>query len=308
MRFLIFLAALMPPFQEGNAPPVERLIEMLRSDRAGERDEGAHRLYETGEKAIPLLQEAARSGDPEVRARARAVLDRLERDRRDREADARATRLPEFWPGGTYDVLFGGKKATRWSFRNGKVKRGEREFLLLRIRHLAKDKSDPDSGFSVDLMTMDLDERREEYLCEIDRRLTPSEVTNVFLVPSPKGDFEGGRRKVRVNGEVLEAPAGGVLGGRPSHVAALMPLEKSAELSFYSVRRHGSRMQEVRLRCEGREEIEVGKEKLRAWRFDDLAAGKDETGQWRFSWWIGEDRRLLRAREDYYELVLSGAP
>jgi len=308
MRFLLLPAALLPLLQDGADPAVRRLIEKLRSDRVEEREEASRELHAAGEKAVPALREAAGAEDAELRARARAVLDRLDRDRQEREGNARAGRLSDLWPGGTYDVLLGGRRAIRWSFRNEKVKRGDREFLLLRIRHLERDRSDPDGGFSVDLITTELDEMAEEHLCEIDRRLTPSEAATVLQAPSPKGDFAGGRRKVRVNGEVLEAPAGGALGGRPSHVAALMPQEKGAELAFHAVSRLGPRLQEVRLRCEGIEEIEVGKERLRAWRYDDLAPGIDAGGKPRFSWWIGEDRRLLRAREDYYELVLSGAP
>jgi hypothetical protein len=308
MRFPIFLAALALLPQEDPGPRLRRLVEQLHSDRAEEREEASRDLYAAGEKAVPFLREAERSSDSEVRARARAVLDRLEQDRREREADARAARLPDSWPGGTYDVLVGGKRAVRWSFTNEKVKRGGRDLLLLKVRYVERDKADPDSGFSVDLITTDLDERLEEYLCEPGRRLAPVEVRSAFLAPDLKGTFAGGGRKVLLNGDVLEAPEGSLLGGRPTHVAALMPFEKGAELAFHRVHTPARRLEAARLRCEGMEEIEAGGKKLKAWRFDDLAPGIDGEGKPRFSTWIGEDRRLLRAREDYYELVLSGRP
>jgi len=308
MRFPILLAALLV-LQEDAGTRVRGLIEKLRSDRVEERDEASRELHAAGEKAVPLLREAARSGDSEVRARARAVLDRLERDRHGREGDERAGRLPDFWRGGTYDVLLGGRRAVRWTFRNERVKREGRDFLLLKVSFVERDKGDdPDGGFSVDLITTDLDERTEEYLCEIERTLAPSEVRTGPAAPDLKGDFRGGRTKVRLNGQVLEAPAGGVLGGRPTHVAALMPFEKGAELAFHRVHTPALRLEESRLRCEGVGEIEIGGKKLKAWRFDDLAPGMDGSGKPRFSYWIGQDRRLLRAREDYYDLELAEVP
>ncbi len=304
MRFLILLAALMPPFQEETAPSVERLIEMLRSDRAGERDEGARRLYETGEKAIPLLQEAARSGDPEVRARARAVLDRLERDRQEREGNARAARLPEFWPGGRYDVLVEGRRAVSWSFRNEKVKRGGREFLRLRISVVP---SETDRQSLVDLITRELGEWAEEYLCEANRTLTPVEARIGLEAPPLTGDPPG-PGKIRLNERIMEAPAGGILGGPPAHVATLMPQEKGAEWTFHAVDFFREDLRRIVLRCEGREEITLGGKTLKAWRFVDHAPPREGELPRPFRCWIGEDRRLLRTREGYYELILSGAP
>lgn len=306
MRFPIFAAVLALLPQE--EPPLRGLVEKLHSDRAEEREDASRALHAAGEAAIPLLREAERSPDPEVRARARAVLDRLEQDRREREADARSARLPDFWPGGTYDVLLGGRRAVRWSFTNEKARRGGRDLLFLKVRYVERDRTDPDGGFSVDLITTDLDERLEEYLCQPGRRLAPVEVRSAFLAPALEGTFAGGGRKALLNGEVHEAPEGALLGGRPTHVAALMPFEKGAELAFHRFHTPAGRLEACRLRCEGAEEVEAGGKRHNAWRFDDLDPGIDGEGKPRYSYWVSGDRRLLRAREDYYELVLSGRP
>jgi len=58
---------------------VERLVRQLGHDQAKVREEAARGLVEIGKPALPLLHEAARSGDSETRARALEVLKGIER-------------------------------------------------------------------------------------------------------------------------------------------------------------------------------------------------------------------------------------
>lgn len=59
------------------APDPHRLAARLGADTARERDEAAAELTVLGDEAAPALESAARSGDPEVRSRARGLLERL---------------------------------------------------------------------------------------------------------------------------------------------------------------------------------------------------------------------------------------
>ncbi len=58
---------------------VVALIEALRSDDAGARDEASRGLIQVGAPAIPLLSQSAHDADPEVRARCEAILEEIEK-------------------------------------------------------------------------------------------------------------------------------------------------------------------------------------------------------------------------------------
>ena len=70
---LTLIAALLLPLQDAR-----ELIQKLQSDKAGERDDAGRKLKELGDAAIPELESASKGKDPEVAARARALLRAIE--------------------------------------------------------------------------------------------------------------------------------------------------------------------------------------------------------------------------------------
>ncbi len=65
--------------QSSPSPPLPQLIKQLGSARFKEREEATRLLRASGPEALPLLRQAARGGDLEVRRRAQALLEELER-------------------------------------------------------------------------------------------------------------------------------------------------------------------------------------------------------------------------------------
>jgi hypothetical protein len=61
-------------------PEPEELIQQLGSDRIEDRGRAAAKLRALGKKALPALEEAARSNDPEVRQRAQELLKPIQAD------------------------------------------------------------------------------------------------------------------------------------------------------------------------------------------------------------------------------------
>src|SRR5262249_10578840 len=59
-------------------PDAEALIARLGSSRYAEREEAAAALAKIGRDALPALKKAVDSRDPEVRARASALIDRID--------------------------------------------------------------------------------------------------------------------------------------------------------------------------------------------------------------------------------------
>lgn len=68
--------------QVGPAKEVEELIRALGSDAPEERDQATARLKEIGAPAIPALERVAKSGEPELRGRAKELLVHFERQER----------------------------------------------------------------------------------------------------------------------------------------------------------------------------------------------------------------------------------
>jgi hypothetical protein len=75
-------------------------LDSLDAERVEDREAAAARLVDQGERARPALEAAARQGPPERRARARELLDRLDRVKNLRGIEAHSGRLGKegaFW-------------------------------------------------------------------------------------------------------------------------------------------------------------------------------------------------------------------
>jgi HEAT repeat protein len=57
---------------------IKRLIDQLGSDRFKDREQATHGLSKIGKSALPSLKEATKSPDPEVRRRARRLVEQIE--------------------------------------------------------------------------------------------------------------------------------------------------------------------------------------------------------------------------------------
>ncbi len=73
MKAILLALALLP----GQDDPVRKLVERLGSDDPAEREQATKDLVKIGRKALPLLEEAARSGDVERAARANEAIRRI---------------------------------------------------------------------------------------------------------------------------------------------------------------------------------------------------------------------------------------
>lgn len=86
LRVAILSAVLaVPAFQDSSE--LDRLIASLASDSMEAREKAVDRLVELGPGSLPALRKAAGSGDPEVRARAMAAINDIERLERERLHD-----------------------------------------------------------------------------------------------------------------------------------------------------------------------------------------------------------------------------
>jgi hypothetical protein len=70
-----------------DAAEIDRLIRALGSDVAAERDKAQNRLLEIGPPALPALRKAAGEGDAEIRRRAAAIVEDVERFGREKAQD-----------------------------------------------------------------------------------------------------------------------------------------------------------------------------------------------------------------------------
>src|SRR5690348_11567137 len=70
------VAAAGPDAEAGPDPAT--LVERLGAPRYAEREEAAKALERSGAAAVPALRAARKARDPEVRARAAALLERIE--------------------------------------------------------------------------------------------------------------------------------------------------------------------------------------------------------------------------------------
>jgi hypothetical protein len=83
MQALKLLAlCLLSGTQEDPSSAISGLIEKIRSENVEDRDEASRRLAEFGERARPALERAARDADSELRARAKGVLQDIDRRNR----------------------------------------------------------------------------------------------------------------------------------------------------------------------------------------------------------------------------------
>ena len=78
-RFLGFALLAASPLAAQPADPLGGKVRALAHPRYAEREKAARELEAAGEPALKALREAAQSGDEELRARAAAVADRVER-------------------------------------------------------------------------------------------------------------------------------------------------------------------------------------------------------------------------------------
>jgi len=98
---------------------IERLVKQLGSDRFRRREEATKRLTEIGEPALEALRRAAEDADPEVRSRARDIVQSIHR-RLDH------TDVPGVPPPRDAVVLLDGKGLGGWVHRDGKRPAGWR--------------------------------------------------------------------------------------------------------------------------------------------------------------------------------------
>ncbi|MBW3599609.1 MAG: hypothetical protein KY475_20345 [Planctomycetes bacterium] len=77
MTVCLLLTVLLSPAEAEAPVEIAAAIKRLGADRFAERQAASEFLWRAGDAAVPALEEAVRSGEPEVRLRAAAILDNL---------------------------------------------------------------------------------------------------------------------------------------------------------------------------------------------------------------------------------------
>jgi hypothetical protein len=205
--------------------------------------------------------------------------------------EGRVVALTRAWPVSTYTVLDQGHPVGRMTLRQSIVEEGGDYFALLEDAARVADPTGETP--SVDYTYTSL--------CRLDDHLTPviieaqapvrEDTPTWSRVDVHEGRATGTTFESRVE---LDVPQRFVIRQGLMRLVGLLPREVGTEtrLSFLSLGADPRVEKGRAVRCSGHEELELGKQRVMAWRFEYQS---DESGSpHAVSLWVGDDGRFLR--------------
>ena len=203
----------------------------------------------------------------------------------------RVAGLLQTWPVSTYTILVGGQPVGRMTLRQSLLEEGGERFVLMEDAARVVDPTG-----DAELVDYAFISR-----CRIDDHFTPQVVEGQLPVrtDTPTSSrveiSDGWATGTTFESEVdLQVPERFLIRQGLMRLVGLLPREVGSEtqLTFLSLGAHPAIEEGRSVRCSGREELEVGGQRVRAWRFEYQTA---EGGRFRtVSLWVGDDGRLLR--------------